>query len=300
MCRYDNTSTRWRCILLKSITVSSTPSLQQVGDVGRILEVDCSNPLKIAKPGDSTTYWKICHDATDGLMIIPVIGGVEHAANKRVLLEDGYDWGIKDSDRVDIFNVAETGVITNAKIDVEGTGNTITTVSEVNLPVVLCDQTTGTLGWHTVDANKPTATCSAGGTNTTMIRGVADFPDSDGDYSIQHALWLPDDLTGTISAHFMWRTSATSGDVVWQLQTACTADNEVDDVAWNTAQTVTDTANGTANRLNTAMISSVTLTGCTAGGQFRFKVLRNRTHGSDTLAAVPSLANFKLKMRRAQ
>jgi hypothetical protein len=132
-----------------------------------------------------------------------------------------------------------------------------------------------------------------------MMRGVADFPDSDGDFSVQMAFPLPDDWTGNIGIKFYWRAAATSGDVVWQVQTACRADGEVDDVTWNTANTVTDTAKASANQLNTASISSLTTTGCAAGEILHLRVLRNRTHASDTIAGVVSLGHVELTTRRS-
>jgi len=92
------------------------PSWQQVMNIGRIVEADCSDPVKIAKPGDATTYWKFCHDASDGLQFVPVIGGVENAANKRVKLSDTFDWCVLDNDDVCIFKLTEAGVFSGSAI----------------------------------------------------------------------------------------------------------------------------------------------------------------------------------------
>jgi hypothetical protein len=195
---------------------------------------------------------------------------------------------------------ASTKTLTNTTLDAEGTGNVLTTVSEIPLPVVSCSGLTGSLIWDTLATLAPTPTCTAGTTNTTMMRGVADFPDTDGDYSIQQTTWLPEDWSGVVDAYFIWRTTATANNVVWQIQTACRANGEVDDLAWNTASTVTDAAAGTTLFLNTASIAGITTTGCAAGELMHFRVLRNRTHASDTMAAAVSLAMVKLKVRRAQ
>lgn len=178
---------------------------------------------------------------------------------------------------------------------------TITLKTKIALPLVACSGTTGTLMWDTLASNAPTATCSAGSTETTMMRGVADWPDSDGDYSVQIAFLMPDDwdTSADLDAIILWRTSATSGDAVFQVQTACRADAEVDDVAWNTASTVTDTAKGTANQLNSAAITNITKTGCAAGELLHVRLLRNRTHASDSLAAALSVAHVELTARRS-
>jgi hypothetical protein len=198
-----------------------------------------------------------------------------------------------------IVGTDATQTLTNKTLDAEGTGNTLVISQKISLPLVGCAGTTGTVLWDTLASNAPTATCSAGTTETTMMRGVADFPDSDGDFSVQMAFPLPDDWTGNIGIKFYWRAAATSGDVVWQVQTACRADGEVDDVTWNTANTVTDTAKASANQLNTASISSLTTTGCAAGKILHLRVLRNRTHASDTIAGVVSLGHVELTTRRS-
>lgn len=173
--------------------------------------------------------------------------------------------------------------------------------TKVALPLAGCAGTSGTLMWDTLATLAPTATCSAGSTETAMMRGTADWPDSDGDYSVQVAFLTPADwdTSKNLDALLLWRTSATSGDVVWQIQTACRADGEVDDVAWNTASTVTDTAKGTTLQLNSAAITNITKTGCAAGELLHVRVLRNRTHASDSLAAVASLAHVELTLRRS-
>ncbi len=179
---------------------------------------------------------------------------------------------------------------------------TFTLKTKIALPLVACAGTTGTLMWDTNATLAPTATCSAGSTETAMIRGTADWPDSDGDYSVQTAFLMPDDwdTTSNLDAILLWRTSATSGDVVWQVQVACRADGEVDDVAWSTnTTTVTDTAKGTTLQLNSATITNIAKAGCAAGELMHVRVLRNRTHASDTLAAVASLGHVELTARRS-
>ncbi len=200
----------------------------------------------------------------------------------------------------DYVSPSSTETLTNKTLDAEGAGNTITTVSKVWMPAAGCAGTTGALLWDTLASNAPTATCSAGSTETTLMRGVADFPDSDGDYSLQQGFMLPSDWSGNIDLKFLWRAAATSGDVVWQATLVCRADAEVDDAAFNTASTVTDTAKGTTLQLNTATISAMTTTGCAAGEYAHLKVFRNRTNAADTIAGVISLAGVEVTLRRAQ
>ncbi len=195
---------------------------------------------------------------------------------------------------------SSTSTGTNKTIDVEGSGNVITTVSKVWLPAAGGTAAAPGLLWDTLAANAPTASCSAGGTETTLLRCLADFPDSDGDYSLQQTFMLPSDWTGNIDLKFLWKAAATSGDAVWQATLVCRADAEVDDAAFNAASTVTDTVKGTTLQLNTASIAALTTTGCAAGELAHLKVFRQRTHASDTIAGVISLVGVEVTMRRAQ
>lgn len=199
-----------------------------------------------------------------------------------------------------LVTTSTTDTFTNKTIDAEGTGNSITIPVKVWLPAVSCAGTTGALMWDTLASNAPTATCSAGTTETTMMRGVADFPDSDGAYSMQQPILLPDDWTGAIDVKFLYRTTATSGNTIWQAATSCRADAEVDDAAFNTASvTSADAAKGTTNQLNTASIAGVTATGCAAGELLHLKIFRDRTHASDTITGVVSLVGVEVTLRRA-
>lgn len=202
----------------------------------------------------------------------------------------------------DYVSPSSSESLTNKTLDAEGTGNSITIPVKIWLPAVTCVGTVGALNWDVLASNVPTATCSAGSTETTMMRGVADFPDSDGDYSLQQTIRLPSDWSGNVDILFLYRTTATSGNTVWQVATACRADAEVDDVAYNTATALTaDAAKGTTNQLNEASAggTSITMTGCAAGELLHLKVLRNRTHASDSITGVVSLVGVELTMRRA-
>jgi hypothetical protein len=118
---------------------------------------------------------------------------------------------------------------------------------------------------------------------------------------MQQTLMLPSDWTGAIDALIKYRTVAIAGDTIWQIATACRADGEVDDVAFNAASaSAADTAKGTTLQLNDAAITGITTTGCAAGELMHLKVFRNRTHASDTLANTISLVGVEVTIRRAQ
>ena len=190
-----------------------------------------------------------------------------------------------------------TVTLTNKTLDVEGTGNVITTVSYIALPAAACQNTTATLLWDTPTTNPAVAACI---TATNTQKGVADFADGAASLAMQLTFPLPRDWAGAVDARFKWLTTAITGSVVWQLATVCVADTETDDPAFNTASTVTDTAKGTASQTNDADIAGVTMTGCAAGELLHLKALRDPAHASDTLAATARLIGVELTLRRAQ
>jgi hypothetical protein len=127
---------------------------------------------------------------------------------------------------------------------------------------------------------------------------VLDFANGS-DLSAQITHKLPSTWTGTVDANIKWFTPATTGDVVWQIQTICVADAETDDPAFNTASTVTDTAKGTTNQTNDASITTVTVTGCAAGELMHVKIRRDSGHASDSLADTARLIGVELVTREA-
>ena len=140
----------------------------------------------------------------------------------------------------------------------------------------------------------PSAVCVTG---TNSNYAVASFPDLDGLYSLQNRIWLPSTWTGNIDLAITWRTAGTTGNVAWQLQTACVADAETGDPSWNTAQVITDAAKGTTLQWNTVTQTSITITGCAASEHLLFKFGRDRTDGSDTIGAVTvELISLQFKM----
>jgi hypothetical protein len=268
-----------------------------------------ANCLKI---GDGTNHACFFWDATDGFRVTTdPIGDLTHwiPSNQNYVLHDEEDDSDvltinPDSGGTGVASVAYRAgsVFTGVTLDVEGSNNTITTTTKVNYAAAVCSGTTGTLNLDTNATLAPTAACAAGSTNTTLIMGYAEFPDSDGEYQVQiPPFQLPADWTGAIDVKAYWRAAATSGDVIWQTQTMCTDDAEVEDVAWNTADAfAADTAKGTTLQLNEASDTGITTTGCTAGDIFHLKFFRQRTHASDTIAGVVQLKNFELTVRRAQ
>lgn len=198
------------------------------------------------------------------------------------------EWG-----SVDISSTTVT--FTEKTLNAESSGNVITLPKRVWFPAAGCNNATAGTIWDLPTSSPAVAACVTG-TNTQ--KGVLEFANS-GNLSAQTTYLLPTTWTGTIDARIKWVTSATSGDVVWQLATICVADAETDDPAFNTASTVTDTAKGTTLQTNDAAITTVTVTGCAAGELMHVKILRDSGHASDTLAATAQLIGVELVIREA-
>jgi len=167
---------------------------------------------------------------------------------------------------------------------------------DVALPVVGCLDTTATLLWDSSAATAPTVACSAGATNTSILRGVADFVDG-GLHGIKLTLPL---MSFTAASGFnltvFYRTAVADNtkNITWTGQVSCSALGGVDDIAYDTAASVTDANLASANLLNSATIafSGASMSSCTAGPVLLHIVLvRDGTVGTDTVAATVSLAS---------
>lgn len=195
-----------------------------------------------------------------------------------------------------VVGKATTDTLTNKTLDAEGTGNSLTVPFKISFIAAECQNATALLGLSTPTSNPAVAACVTG-SNTQL--GVLQFADGASTLSAQGHFPLPSDWSGNIDVNGKWRTSATSGAVVWQVSTICVADAETVDPSFNTASTVTETAKGTTLQLNDFSISSVTITGCAAGEELFFKFFRDPSNGSDTLSATAELLGLTFTVRRA-
>jgi hypothetical protein len=193
---------------------------------------------------------------------------------------------------------ATTDVFTNKTLHAESTGNVVTIPEIKEWSTAVCDGATAynTDGWSNAGSNYPTWACVTGSNTAYAVAGFTD----DGSTVIyyQNKTFLPADWTGAIDVDFVWNTAATSGDVIWGINTGCAAVGEATDPSFNAASTVTDAAQGSASRLNTASITGITTTGCAAGELLFFRVQRDPS-GSDTLGATANLIMLRMTLRRA-
>ncbi len=206
-------------------------------------------------------------------------------------------WAMQDASFT-VIGRDTSDTLTNKTIDAEGTGNVVTIPEKVWLPAAGCNNATASPFWD-LPTSTPAAAACVTGSNTQ--KGVLDYADTSGGFSAQNEILLPADFSGAVDASIFWTTSATSGNAKWSLSTICTATGatETDDPAFNTASTVTTAAPGTANRIQTSSIASVTITGCAASEYMHVKLFRDGNDGSDTIGATARFLGLELTVRRA-
>ena len=177
-----------------------------------------------------------------------------------------------------------------------GSGGPSPVLSLVSYKAAVCQHTAASLGFSLPVSDSAVAACSTGA-NTQY--GIAQFADGSSALSVQDHFPLPPDWTGDIDVAVRWRTSATTGDVVWQIQTACVADGEVGDPVWNPSSVfLPSTAKPSSHQWKTALKTAITVTGCAAGSEFFFKFFRDPMHSLDTLAGTAELISLTFKIRR--
>lgn len=194
--------------------------------------------------------------------------------------------------------VKKDGTITGPT-GVSLTGYNIAVPVKVWIPAAGGNGTTASPIYDLPESNGPVAT--AYGTSPNKF-GALDFADGVNALTCQFNLHLPSDWTATggIDIKFIWFSgSISTNSAVWTCATASIADTE-DLLAptFNATQTVADANLATANTRNSCSITGVTTTGLAAGELAIFRVGRDPTNGSDTLAATAALIGCEVTYRR--
>lgn len=201
---------------------------------------------------------------------------------------------------------ATTDTLTNKTLDAESTGNVLTLPFTLDVPVSNCTEVGGN-GWSNWDNvassdnvdQQAEYHCDLGVSSPLGALLFADGGLSSIYYAYNHMM-LPSDWTGTVALRIWWATGATTGNIVWQLQTACYGTGaDFGSTSWNTVQTVTSAANATAYRTIQAAFTSVTTTGCSAGNMFKYRLFRDTGNVGDTVAGYGYLQAVEWTYRRA-
>jgi hypothetical protein len=171
------------------------------------------------------------------------------------------------------------------------TGGALATTGEIFL--------TGSGGWPST-----TGGCAANakveyGTNDVDMYHL-DFDQTTDEFA-QWTVWMPNDWdAGTVTAKFCWTAAAGAGDVIWGLQGTSYANDDAIDVAWGTAQVVTDTLITAGDVHYTSATAAITLAGTPAAGELvQFRAYRDANAGGDTLTADARLAGIKIVYGKA-
>lgn len=183
-------------------------------------------------------------------------------------------------------------------LDAEASNNVITVPVKFTIPLAGCNNATPGPTLDLPTSNALAATCQG-----TSPHRFATLDAADGANALTAAghFVLPSDWSGAIDFKATAFSSSTStNNFVTTLQTVCAADGEdVLNPTYNTAQTITKANNASANTRNSVTLTGVTTTGCAAGETFFFKVGRDPTNASDTLAATVSYMDIEFTIRRA-
>ena len=255
-----------------------------------------SQPVKIYGQGaEASNGWQIGQDSGGNPFIDCYIGGSPGNCDYYRKVSAGKKAGFKNSSgNIDFEYTSSSGKITRMTVDCEDSAVNCTLYQK--LPgcggdLVAVDASGGAshIWMKAVGATVPTATADLG---TNSGRGVATFPNVDGDYGYEFACYLHPGWSGSLEA-LLVADSSGSGTFVPQIFTKCYASDAAKDAAWNTVY-APSVALQTANRPAFYTLLNVTATGCSAGNILRFKLIRNRTHASDTATAAINIERFEL------
>lgn len=240
---------------------------------------------------DAVTFAKMQNITSDRLL------GRDTAASgdpEEISLGNGLSWSGSQSITVDW---AATKTLTNTTMDVEGTGNSITTVGSIYLDAASCSVATAALQWDDA-GNGDTAPPAACNDTGAIQRPSADFSGSAVN-TFERTFRLPPGWTGNIDVTLTYVSVAASptGNVEWDISTVCRAAGESWDGTFNAAQTITD-AVGIQNNLNDATQTSITTTGCSAGEHMTLRISRDGTN--DTNNDLAKLVMVEITTRRIQ
>jgi hypothetical protein len=154
-----------------------------------------------------------------------------------------------------------------------------------------------------VDSGAMAPFATAGATAATTTLATTGFPsdeyafDASTDEKVAFKMAMPDNWNGTtLTAKFLWRSTATTGNCVWTISARFARDGDNPDTTFGTAVSLTDGTAGTANYQNISAASgTITPSGTNAAGAMVYFILtRDADNGSDTLAVDALLQGVQI------
>lgn len=154
--------------------------------------------------------------------------------------------------------------------------------------------------FHATTTNGGTLSAVETATNKNLFKTYA-F-DQSTSQSIQINFTMPHNWDGgTFLAQFVWTATSGSGAVIWGIQGVSYADDDTLDLAYGTAQTVTDTLTAAGDSDFSAYTSAITFSNTPSSGDLvNIKVYRDAAAGGDTLATDAHLIAVRMKYKVAQ
>lgn len=279
------------------LTPSEAASMIGAGGLpSTTVQADETTPVKIYGTGsEASNGWQIGQDSSGNPFINCYKDGAIGNCDYYRKLSSGKKGGFKDSSgNIDFEYTESTGKISAMTVDCEDAGVDCTLYQKLpgcggDLVAVDALGAASHIWMKAIGVTVPTATAELG---VGSGRGVATFPDVDGDYGYEFACLLHPGWSGSLEAKMVFDSSG-SGSFVPQIFTKCYGQSSTKDAAWNTVYAPTVTLQ-TANKITHVTLLSVTSTGCAGGDVLRFKVVRNRTHASDTANAAINIERFEL------
>lgn len=231
--------------------------------------------------------WMLC-TATDTWTAVAGGSGLGDPGSNGIVKRTSLNTTTAATDGTDYVSPSGTATLTNKTLDVEGTGNAVTTIHHASGQFIRGNASTQT--WL-VDygATGPTVGVSYdAGADITYSSGVSTYcTDADGPcwFSYNHPMPSTWDPAKSVDLTWVWWSSSTTGTVAFQVAIVCRADGEDYSLVYNTASIVTAT-NAVANKTRIATATGLDTTGCAAGEVLTWRILRDRTHASDTFSGA--------------
>lgn len=254
-----------------------------------------AEPVKFYGQGaQASNGWRIGQGSDGNPFLDCYIGGVPGACDYYRKLNAGKHGGFKDSSgNIDFEYTESTGKISAMTVDCEDSGVNCTLYQKLpgcggELVAVDATGAASHVWMKAIGATVPTATAELG---TNSGRGVATFPDVDGDYGYEFGCVLHPGWGGQLDARLIVDSTG-SGNFVANIFTKCYASDAAKDAAWNTGSAYTFTL-GTASEPNIYTATNIIATGCAGQNILRGKLIRNRANANDTASAAIKVERFE-------